>query len=71
MSKDPSAGSGREILAARGLIEWIIYFHKLAPMGKSRKPLALSSIAPTEPAEDIVVIFANMLLEEASNDDGI
>ena len=71
MSKNSSAGAGREILVARGLIEWLTYFHKLAPMGKSRKPLVLNGIVATEPAEDIVVIFANMLLEEAGNDYGI
>ena len=71
MSKKNDAGVGREMLVARGLIEWLTYFHKLAPMGKGRNPLVLSSIVHTEPMEDIVVIFANMLLKEGPNDDGI
>ena len=63
MSKSRVMDAGREILAAHGLVEWLISFNKLASINENRKPCALSSIVPAEPAEDIVVIFANMLLE--------
>jgi hypothetical protein len=51
------------VLIARGLLEWLTHIHKPAPAEKPPHPYTPANNAATD--DDIVILFANIVLEVA------
>jgi len=64
MAKSRKAGMGQEILFKRGLAEWFYWYSTKASTDIIlQNQLRSKYISPMEPANDIVVLFANIIQE--------
>jgi len=63
ISKGLGSETGREILVARGLMEWLTCFHKAVFTEEKQRPRILVGSTYAGSTEDIVILFANILLE--------
>ena len=61
MAKGASSGMGRELLVERGLAEWFFSFDVTPPLDIAGWNCVPPRIGAQEPAEEMVVLFANML----------
>jgi hypothetical protein len=61
MAKGAGSGMGREILVERGLAEWFFSFAGAPPLDMVGWNCIPSRISAQESAEEMVVLFANML----------
>jgi len=61
MAKGAGAGIGREILVARGLVEWLLNFGGVLPLEETSWNFIPSKSGTQDAAEEMVVLFANML----------
>ena len=67
MAKGRGAGAGRDILIARGLAEWLLWHGRTANAEVSvRKILEKYELA--EPADEIVVLLANIIGHSTGGD---
>jgi hypothetical protein len=58
---------GRELLIARGLVDWLSLFGKAPPDGCMGQNHALTKRGFPEATDEIVVLFANILQEATYN----
>ena len=63
MSIVPCAGIGYEIIMSKGLMEWFMFFDSMPPYKEYRQRCILTKKGIMEAAEEIVIVFANILQE--------
>ena len=61
IAKGVGSGMGRDILVARGLAEWFFSFSRMPPLDITSWSYIPPRSGAQETAEEMVVLFANML----------
>ena len=63
MAAGIGGGIGRDILFSRGLMEWIAWFGRAVNVDRSGKAIIWEKYELAQPADELVVLLANMIQE--------